>query len=240
MKLGITLGVCAASTASGIFTPSSYGTVVQDTYVTDEKTTRDGGGLISTIVATTGVNATQATEAAKPTYDATGLGGQPCAVFAAGDNLDISMSQAANDWTLFIVHSPDVITGGSRILFDWAVGRFMFCQLTPSNNNGWFDSGAFREAGAAASGAQVATVRANSTGGNSASFRVNGTATGSGLAYGQQALGGTQKIANDYLASGSQYLGKIGRILIYQGNLSDANVQAVERALGAIYGITVA
>lgn len=185
-------------------------------------------------------HASQATAANRPVFNKNGIGGRASIDFATGLNLNGSMNISAGDFTAFIVHDPNTASSFNETLMDWAAGRLLFMHTTSTPGQiGYFDGASFKNAGAASAAAQVATYRLNSTGGNSASVRVNGTTIGSGLSYTQRALASTQKIGSDYVGT-SPYTGKIGRILIYSGNLSLADVQWVEESLGDYYGINIA
>lgn len=194
-----------------------------------------------------GRHATQGTAARQPTYNATGIGARQSIDFSASTWLTPTMASAAGDFTIFIVHLPDGITGTGggtgQYFLDFQTGRLVIAHLssTVSGSGGYYDV-AFRTV-AAASGAQVLAFRLNSTGGNSASIRRDGTTILSGKSYTQRALGGVQSIGADYPhvpTTSGQYYGKISEIVICSGNLTDANTQAVERYMGARYGITVA
>lgn len=242
MKLGLGLGL-AAGCAPSVFDPVTAGIsgLTEDLWASSGTTVVSGNvsAWAERSGATGSSSATQGTAGNRPAYNATGIGGRPSIDFSAGKYLSLAMSKSVGNFTAFFVYSPDGAAGTLQVMLDYQSGRLLFAHLgSAAGTTGWYD-GAFRTA-AAATGAQVLAFRLNSTGGNSASLRRNGTDILTGQAYTQQAIGGvSQTIGTDYLF-GSQFLGKIGRIVIYSGNLSTADVQRVERGLGAYYGITVA
>lgn len=250
MGLGIGIGLRFGSNVP-IFDPLSVAGLTQDLWAQPNLVTL-AGSKVATWTERSGAagasNGTQGTDANRPAYNASGINGRPSIDFGSATWLALAMSKVAGDHTIFVVHQPDGIigTGGGtgQYMLDFATGRLVIAHLsaTVSGALGYYD-GAFRTV-AAASGAQILAFRLNATGGNSASIRRNGATILSGQAYTQRALGGAvQSIGSDSAhawTTAGQYFGKIGRVAIYSGNLSDANVQIVERGLGRYYGITVA
>lgn len=250
MRIGLGLGLCSGGSPA-IFDPSTVAasalTFVQDLWASDAATITLAGSKVTSWANRSanafGSAATQSTDSIRPVYASSGIGGRPSLAFATGPNLLMSMTHAASNYTIFITHSPVSATGAAQFLMDWETGRVILSHLSASvaNHIDYYDGTGFRDGGAAATGAQVICYRLNSTGGNSASIRRNGTVVASGLAYTQRALGGAgQRIGQQYTGGGGAYNGSIARITIYAENLSDANVQAYERGVGAYYGITVA
>lgn len=240
--IGPSLSLTSAQ-GGAAFDPKSITGLVLDLWASDGVTL--AGSKVSAVAdrSASGFNASQGTDANRPTFNATGINSRPTFDFGASTNLDGSMNLTAGDWTVFVVYSPDGAAGTNQSLYDWQGGRLILMHMTStSGQTGYFDGATFKNVGAAATGAQVLTYRLNATGGNSASVRRNGTALATGLSYTQKALGGlggAQKIGADYLGS-SQFLGKLGRLVIYSGNKTDAECATVERGLGKYYSITVA
>lgn len=238
MKLG--LGLTLGRPGASVFDPLTAGI----------------SGLIMDFWATSGIalsgadvtdwtersNATGSSDAttsggSRPTMST--IGGRPALNFAAGQKMALAYNIAAADWTIFLVYEPTIITGGQQCMLDFQTGRLALLHNTATPGKTGYFTGGYVEANAAL-GAQVFTYRMNATGGNSASMRRNGTNVLTGQLVANRAMGGAgQSIGNTYTVD-SQFLGKIARITAYQGNLTTAQCQTIERGFGSYYGITVA
>lgn len=241
MRLGLSLGLGTGG-APPVFDPASVAGLIEDLWANPALVTLSGSKVTTWTDRADhadGSDATQGTDANRPTYNATGINGRPSIDFAATQYLSMAMNASIDDWTMVLVVSPTSITGGQQCLLDWQTGRLAILSVADASAKvGWYD-GNYRK-GDAALGAQVLTFRLNNTGGNSAAIRRNGTDILTGQLYAKRAMAGAgQAIGNTYTVD-SQFAGKIARITIYRGNLTTAQCQTIERGFGSYYGITVA
>lgn len=240
MRLGLGLGLGTGG-APSVFDPASVAGLIEDLWAQPSLVTLSGAKVTQWTDRAghaDGSNATQGTDANRPTYDAAGINGRPAINFAASQQLVLAMNAVSANRTVFIVSKPDAATGANQVYVTTASGAlYLMHQTSTSGKTGFYD-GAFKE-GTSVAGAQIVTYRLTA-GTGTATVRINGSIIAT-VNHSSRAFGGTgQRIGSDTGVNVSQYKGMIGRISVFTGALSDANVQLVERGLGAYYGITVA
>lgn len=242
MKIGISIGI-GSSSASVVFDPLTSGIsgLIEDLWAQPSLVTLSGAKVTTWADRAghaDGSSATQGTDANRPTYDAAGINGRPAVNFAASQQLVLAMNAVAANRTVFIVSKPDAATGANQVYVTTASGAlYLMHQTSTSGKTGFYD-GAFKE-GTSVAGAQIVTYRLTA-GTGTATIRINGNVIAT-VNHAARAFGGTgQRIGSDTAVNASQFKGLIGRVTVYTGALSDANVQAIERGFGAYYGITVA
>lgn len=237
MKLG--LGLTIGRPGASVFDPLTAGIsgLVMDFWATS------GIALSGSDVTdwtersnATGSSDASTTPGSRPTMST--IGGRPALNFASGQKMALSYNIALADWTIFVVYEPTIITGGQQCMLDFQTGRLALLHLAATAGKGGSYTGGYVEANAAL-GAQVYTYRLIA-GAGAASFRRNGSDIITGQTIANRAMGGAgQAIGNTYPVD-SQFLGKIARLTAYQGNLTTAQCQTIERGFGSYYGITVA
>lgn len=188
-----------------------------------------GTGVSSWIDGVSGVDVTQGTDANRPTYQATGLGGKPGVRFVAAnsDVLTATFANAATSWTAYIF--CDVITATNSYLFDSASGRI--AQLI----TGW-RHGATENFTTSATGAQVITNVLDASGTTGTTYR--GTTSLNSATYSGTAMGGT-------LAFGRSTGGAapadviVGRLLVFTGVHDAATRTRIWNWGASHYGISL-
>lgn len=237
-----------ATPASTPFVPGDYGTVLIDL---DAAHVTTSGSLVTAMVDQ-GPNAWNATApgGSEPSYTASdaSYNGKPTVNFPTGATkyLDttssIGTTIATNPITIFVAgHGTDNTVSGPRLMSiagtadigvtPRAAGSFNW-TVNPNSGGGI--------AGAANSGFNPAVVGAIVNGASSKLYV--DTKTAAAITCDAHSASGALRVGN-YVGGASTLFtlaGPVARILIYSGAMSDANVQAVMTALGAMYGITIA
>ena len=184
-------------------------------------------------------DASQATEAARPTRQTITVGGVTFPVVrgnATAANLSIpSLSLASGSLTIYLAVTG--LTGTTlRYYFDsqGGLGRLILAaQTNTSGKVGWFD-GTWQSIADAIAGFQILTFKFV-TGGNGTLYR-NGTSLGS-AAFAAQTRAAPTRIFSNGQGNGSWAAVDMAEVLIYTGAHSDADRASVEAYLKATYGL---
>lgn len=175
---------------------------------------------------------TQATDTRLPLYKENFNTSYPGLLFdGSNDFLAGSMSETADDWTIFAVC---IAAGTGGYIIDWRTGRFIFGHSGGSLS---FYDGAWSEGDATPSSPSVCTFLADATDSTSATIDINRVETVA-ADYTQKVLGNDQAIGAKYNGSTNPWDGYIASILVYNGILASGDIASVEDYLAARYGIT--
>jgi hypothetical protein len=199
-----------------------------------------------------GWSATQSTAGSRPTYKTNILNGQPVVRFDGGDHLDFNnnatpLFSAAGEWTLFVVHKISTTTGTSGILGQYIAavsnGRYYF-----------YDAGSFLGSTATlgsvtqTNGAESTTTTRVDVHRRSASNRFrtysNGVNNDDDTDASTRNLLQCGNILGAITSSGSvyngamqnYYNGDIAEVILFNRDLTDAELLAVQSYLGTKYG----
>lgn len=219
------------------YDPSSEAGIVLDMWAA-AGVTEAGTGVSSWVSGTGSHDYVQGTDAKRPTYEATGLGGRPCVRFVAAnaDALRVlsGPSEAAGDWT--VVAALDVISqpGTNRYLLDFATGRLIFVlNENPATELAYFD-GSFKAAAGSQTGTAIYTWHLATTGAEM--FRGT-TSLGTG-AYAATALGGAASIGASNAANNNYVDARVGRVMLFSG-VDSARTTRVRDWMSSHYGIAL-
>lgn len=186
----------------------------------------------------TGHHLSQATSVTRPTYKTSIQNGLSIARFdGIQDNMILSPSESAGNWTFFVaIKDPTPTTGTARAFFDTATGRLIISHLANSTPQLGYYDGTWRNIANVATGAQILTWVLDSAN-NSDVFR-NGTNLGS-AAYTQRGMGGNTRIMSDNPGTSQFTGGDLCEMLIYSGALAQADTERVGNYLATRWGITL-
>ena len=196
-------------------------------------------GVIPTAIADQsgfGRNATANAAGSYLTANQNGLN----AVSLSSSAFAISMAQTASDFSFFIACNPATATGdggNGRYFLDVQTGRLIFAQVAGVNslNKVGFYDGAWKEFGAATTGAQILEYVLDDAG--AVGYR-NGTSIGT-AAYTQKAIGGNVKLFKNNSDSSAYADGKFFECVLIVGAVSTDTRQKIEGYLAHKWGLVV-
>lgn len=220
--------------------PSTVSGLVIDVFAGTSVHTTAGTGVDSITDDASGLVFEQSTDAKRPSYSATGLGGQPSYSFnGVGDVLvestaEDSIQAGGGDVTVYFFGSLTAApTTIDETIIDFELGRlWLLMGSLSAGNMGYFD-GAWRSIAAPGTGAHVWTwVLEHGVGGEI--FR-DGTSLGT-AAFSNPGLGGIVGIGGHNNQSSQFFGGEWGRLLVYTDAHDTATRQGIE-AWGSYYGL---
>lgn len=192
----------------------------------------------------TGNNVTQGTGANQPAYVTNAIGGRPAIQTSGSQNLANALNIVSQPDTVFFVGFAQSITGSTQAAFDGnsavATSRQVFQVAATTTARDYAGTAVDTDVSAivGASLANVTLVHTSVFNGASSFFRLNGVLyksanpnTGNldaGIVLGMGGPGG-----------GGTWGGYLAEYIVYSGARSAAEIQAVERYLGARYGVLI-
>ena len=230
-----TLTVTVSSAEAQPWTPAEITTALWlDTSDASDVTL---SGVIPTAIADQsgfGRNATANAAGSYLTANQNGLN----AVSLSSSAFAISMAQTASDFSFFIACNPATATGAGgngRYFLDVQTGRLIFAQVAGVNslNKVGFYDGAWKEFGAATTGAQILEYVLDDAG--AVCYR-NGTSIGT-AAYTQKAIGGNVRLFKHNSESSAYADGKFFECVLIVGAVSTDTRQKIEGYLAHKWGL---
>ena len=221
------------------FNPANYGTVI--VWYAARKESYSNGASVGTVTDWSGGghNATQTNSSAKPTFQTNVVGGQSVFRFNGTTNFLNATFTSADPMTAFIVwKSANPTKYSQSILYGDSAQGNIYGSGGISTSGATLYSGSWLEVPFDTSSFVVMTCR--QTSGTENSFiNVNGLTSGTGTIG--SGVSSSWVIGDIYDHSVDEFLqGDIAEIILYNGQIDNSGtMQAIEDALGAIYGITI-
>ena len=150
------------------------------------------------------------------------------------DYLIGAMSEVSSDWTFLLVLDLVNTPATGEYLLDFQTGRINI-GIDSSDEFFYYSNPVFGGTTLPVT-PSVVTIRADSTTASSGTIEINRTETASGQAV-SRALGGTQSLGSLYTGT-LNVEGYVSSLLIYRGNLANADIATAEDYLADRYGIT--
>jgi hypothetical protein len=191
------------------------------------------GGLVSAWVDQTGNASATSSGTNKPTYVASGIGGQPTLTFGSIAVMIRGTDTLSNNFTMVAVVKINSTTGGYQVIYGNNAG-VMFATGNAFNKFGIYLNLEIDSTATISDGNYHVCICTVTTGTNGVTFMVDGVSAGTGTA------GGTYASNSGEICSPTQPLdGNISELLEYNTVLTHAQQNTLTAYLSSKYGIPV-
>lgn len=230
------LGIGSRGGGATTFTPSDISGL--DLWLQPSNVSQSDNTVIASVTMSVGGDATQATEANKPTWQTNELNGYGVIRYDGGDFLTTALSATQKPVTWFaVVKVTDFLTVRS-IVGSSAADGLQWRTNTTTGTQSLLDQGT-AAIGTSSTGLTAATwtiIAATYSGVGAFAFYLNGVADGTGTVD-RAFASGTLRIG--FNSDGTEpYLGDIAEMLRYDSVLATGNLNSVGSHLATKYGLT--
>jgi hypothetical protein len=218
------------------YDPGSEANLILDLWA-ERGVTQAGTGVSSWVGQPGNLDFIQGTDADRPTYNATGLGGRPSVDFilANTDVLRLASGLSTASLNLTLISIGDLLsTAGTQYMMDVETGRLIFSPVRASNphifDGAWIDSGA-----ASSTGAYFRAWRLDDTN-NQFKFLRGHDQIGATGGFTGRAIGGKIGIGDGHSASEGPLNMRVARLMLFS-NVDAERDHRVHHWAVSYYGV---